>query len=236
VGWPQSPGRTTLDRSRLALPLALLLAACGGSSSSGRLQAYPAVDGAGPVDLLVDGAFRVGSISEPGRSGYQEVGSGNHRVQLVLASRTVLVDLVVSLPDGASVSVLASGGSSGTPPVVGTALTDDDSTPAAGQARLRVVHADSALADVILSGTLRAEGTTDPAAPPVTVAFQSGTYLATVTAGRYRLLLANATSGALVGDFPTGPIAAGSVVTALVSDPVAGSQVPATVGYHVDAP
>ncbi len=54
--------------------------------------------------------------------------------------------------------------------------------------------------------------------------------------GSYVLHLQNDASGARVGDFPTGPLAAGSVVTALVSDPSPGSQAPATPGYFTDAP
>jgi hypothetical protein len=89
---------------------------------------------------------------------------------------------------------------------------------------------------VRLSATLRVAGTTVPAAPPVAVRFGFATYLASVSPGRYVLHLENDASGALVGDFPTGALAAGSVITALVSDPAPGSQAPATLGHFTDAP
>jgi hypothetical protein len=217
--------------------LAALLGACGSSPAPARLQAYQSVQGAPPVDLLVDGTFRAGSIGYPGRSGYQDVAAGTHRVQLVATTGgAVLVELAVTVAEGESRSVLAPGSTTGIPSVAGTALADDDAPPPSGQARLRVVHGSAALSGATLSGTLRLEGTTGPAAPTVTAPFRGGAYLQAGAAGRYRLALADATTGAVVGDFPTGPLAAGSVVTALASDAPPGSLTPAVVSYFTDVP
>jgi hypothetical protein len=222
-----------------ALLAVLLLAACGGGSSDpqGRIRLLDSIQGPASVDLLVDGSLAVGAIGFPGSSGYQARPPGAHDVRVVDgATGALLAQVAVPLSSGESVTVVASGIPGGSPATVATVLLDDDAAPAPGYARLRVVHGAAAAASLVVEATLRPEGSTAAAAPPVLVGYRTGAYLLEVPAGRYGLEIGNAGSGAAIATYPTGPLAAGTVTTALVSDAAAGAAVPVRLSYFSDLP
>lgn len=222
-----------------ALLTVLLLAACGSGSSEplGQVRLLDSIQGPASVDLVIDGSLAVGAIGFPGSSGYQGRPAGAHDVRVVdAATSAVLAQVAVPLTAGESVTVVASGIPGGAPATVATVLLDDDSAPAAGFARLRVVHAAAASASVVVLATLRPEGSSAAAAPSIVVGYRTGEYFLEVPAGRYGLELADAETLAPIATYPTGPIGAGTVATALVSDAAAGATIPLRLSYFSDLP
>jgi len=221
-----------------ALLATLLLAACGGSSDpQGQIRLLDSIQAPASVDLVIDGSLAVGAIGFPGSSGYQARPAGAHDVRVVDGSTgNVLAQVAVPLSPGERVTVLASGIPGGSTATTATALLDDDSTPASGHARLRVVHGAAASASIVVEATLRPEGSTAAAAPPIVVGYRTGEYFLEVPAGRYALEVVNAQTRAPIASYPTGPLDAGTVATALVSDAAAGAAIPLRLSYFSDLP
>ena len=180
----------------------------------------------------------MGLIGLPGISGYQvPPGRGPRRPRgRFLVEGAVLAQVAVPLSSGESVTAIASGIPGGSPATAATVLLDDDRLPASGYARLRVIHGAAASAAIVVEATLRPEGSTAAAAPSIVVAYRTGEYLLEAPAGRYALELVNAQTRAPIATYPTGPLDAGTVATALVSDAAAGAAIPLRLSYFSDLP
>jgi hypothetical protein len=221
----------------VTLALAALVAGCGGSSPApGRVRALNAVQGATSVDLLLDGSLAVGAISLPGSSGYQSRPPGTYAASLVLAGTSTPVAMAsIPLTSGESTTFLGSGVLGGSPAPAAVVLLDDDSPPAAGQARLRVVHACAGLAGVPFAATLRPMGSPTPAAPTLLVPFRTGAYFLEFPAGAYSVEILDDATGLLLITFSI-PLAAGSSSTVLLSDADVGAQAPVRASIFGDLP
>lgn len=129
------------------LPLLLALGAlgvfttnCGTDHSKVRL--VHASPDAPPVDVAVDGKTVVTNLAFGGvspTSGYLTVTAGNRKVEVRNTGTTTdLINSNVSLGGGKAYTVLASGFLANIAAIV---LTDDNSAPASGNFKLRIVHA-----------------------------------------------------------------------------------------------
>jgi hypothetical protein len=134
-----------------------LLAGCGSSSDNGftttNLRVINESPNVGAIDTFVNGSKQVSNLPYSQASGYSTLESGNYQVRVFPTGQTVnpILDTNVQL-NGNTTHTLMIVGQSGS--VQGLLLTDDNSQPTAGNARIRFVDASPDTSNV----DLRANG------------------------------------------------------------------------------
>jgi hypothetical protein len=119
--------------------LAFFTTGCGSSSSGTRIRMVNAMPDEGSLDLLIDTKSAVTSVGYGAASSYISVSSGSRQLQVeATGTTTILIDRTDSISSGKSYS-LASLNFSFNPSSI--LLTDDTTSPASGNFRLRVVNA-----------------------------------------------------------------------------------------------
>jgi len=137
----------------------------------------------------------------------------------------------VTIAEGTDYTVLAVGTSAG---VSGVVLTDDNTAPAAGNVRLRLVHASPtspAAVDVYATAVTTDISSATPSA--ANVAFRSGSAYLALPAGTYRVRVTAAGSKAPILDVTLPALASGAARTLVLLDRSAGGT-PATSALLVD--
>lgn len=214
-------------RALLALPLAAAaLVACSddngstGPTGDAALRVVHASPDAPNVDVLVDGGAVLTNVPFGAASDYLEVNPDRYQVQVVPAGATtpVVIDASLTLNPGGSYTVLATGELAEIAPLV---LGDDRSEPAAGQVKIRVVHAAPAAAGVDVYAT--APGADINTATPVlvNVPFRGVSGYLAVPAGEYQLRV-TPTGTKTVAINATVDLMAGQVRTVVALDAVGG--------------
>jgi hypothetical protein len=212
--------------TQLALVLAAALgaAACDddntGPDSEARVRVVHASPDAPNVDVLIDGAAVLTDVPFGAASAYLPVEAGDRELQVRAAgTSTVVIDDGQYLDDGSDYTVIASGLVAG---ISALALADDNSAPAAGQIKLRVVHgAPSAPAvDVYVT----APGADLNAATPTltSVPFRAASDYLEVPAGNYQIRVTVAGTKMVAIDTGTLTLSAGQVRTAIALDAPGG--------------
>ncbi|MCU0317134.1 MAG: DUF4397 domain-containing protein [Fimbriimonadaceae bacterium] len=199
----------------------LFLVGCGGhtNSSSGSLRLVHASPDAPAVNIRA-GTNSINNVSYLGFSGYVSTGSGNPLVTVTpVATTTPVISANVPLAAGESKTIIAGDLVSNIRPFV---LTDDRSAPAAGQIRVRLVHASPAAGNVDIH--VSAPGATLSAGTLVAgnVALGASTSYLTVPAGDYRVRLTAPGTFNVAFDSGTVAFAAGQVRTILAVDAAGG--------------
>ena len=148
--------------------------------------------------------------------------AGARQVKIVRTSNigTVLFDAPVTLAANTDVTVLASGG---TGAVTAVLVTDDNTAPAAGQVKIRGVHAARSAGsnvDIYVTTAAADINTATPIASNVALN-AAGTY-ATVAAGVYRVRFTTAGTKTVIGDVTLATVASGGIRTVLLVDRAAG--------------
>jgi hypothetical protein len=128
----------------LTLLLAGVLAAgCSDDDSTGpdgeaSVRVVHASPDAPDVDVLVDGSAVLSEVPYLAVSDYLEVAAGVRNVQVnATGTTTSVIDEDLELAEGANYTIIASGLAASIEPLV---LTDDDSAPTSGNARVRAIH------------------------------------------------------------------------------------------------
>jgi len=132
-------------RSSLTAALSLLVlatAACSDDNNSPSPSAQVRVVHGSPdapaVDVLVDGGKVLDSVPYLASSGYLSVASGSRNLKVnVFNTATTVINADVSLTADAAYTVIATNVVASIEPLV---LTDDLTSPAAGNIKLRLVH------------------------------------------------------------------------------------------------
>jgi hypothetical protein len=100
--------------------------------------------------MLIDGKNIASSIPYGAASGYSTVSSGSRHLQIEPSGSTPFVDQTINVASGSSNTILAMASSA-------TVLTDDNSAPASGDVKIRVINASSNLGPtdvyILTSGT-----------------------------------------------------------------------------------
>jgi hypothetical protein len=168
---------------------ATALVACDDDSTSPEQVAQVRVVHASPdapnVDVLVDDTQVLTNVAYRAASGFLEVDAGARRLRVrATGTTTTVIDASPVLADGGSYTVLATGLVAGIQPVV---AQDNLTDPAAGQVKLRVIHAAPAAAGVDVYAT--APGADINTATPVltNVAFRAVSDYLVVPAGTYQI-------------------------------------------------
>jgi hypothetical protein len=210
----------------LLLAASALTAACSdddndtGPEGQARLRVVHASPDAPAVDVLVDDAAALSNVDYLTASDSVELADGAHNVKVNAAgTSTTVIDADVDLADGTDYTVIASGLLDAIQPIV---LEDDNSTPAAGTARVRAIHgAPSAPAvDVYVT----APGADLEAASPAlsNVAFGAVADYLEVSAGDYQVRVTPAGTKTVVIDSGALTLTSGQVRTAIAVDAPGG--------------
>lgn len=196
-----------------------VLAGCGDDDDPrAELRVVHASPNAPAVDVRVDGDGVLSGVPYLGASDHLGVDAGDRDIEVLVAgTETVVISATLPLEEDTSTTVLATGLVADIAPLV---LEDDRSAPAAGQAKLRVVHGAPSAPTVDVYVTAPGAALTQPTLEDVPFRGASG-YLS-VPAGNYqvRVTVANTTTVAI----DTGAVAvpAGAVLTAVAVDAPGG--------------
>ncbi len=211
----------------LLLATSALTAACSDDNNNNtapdgqaRVRVVHASPDAPAVDVLVDDAVALSNVPYLAASDYVELADGGHNVKVNAAGTpTTVIDTSVDLADGTDYTVIASGLVDAIEPIV---LTDDNSTPPAGTARVRAIHgAPSAPAvDVYVTAP---DADLETASPVLSnVAFGDVADYLEVPAGDYQVRVTAAGTKTVVIDSGALTLASGQVHTAIAVDAAGG--------------
>lgn len=199
------------------------LVACDDDSTAPVAQARVRVVHASPnapnVDVLVDNATVLTNVAYRAASGFLEVDAGTRRLRVnATGTTTTVIDANVPLVNGGAYTVLATGLLAGIQPVV---AEDNLTDPAAGQVKLRVIHAAPAAAGVDVYAT--AVGADINTATPVltNVGFRAVSNYLTVPAGTYQIRV-TPTGTKTVAIDATLTLGAGQIRTVVATDAPGG--------------
>lgn len=138
----------------MAVVLVSIVAGCGGDDPdpTARLRVLHASPDAPNVDVLVDGNKVLSNVPYSAVSSYLTLTAGTHRITVNAAgTATTVIDVSPTLAaDGAYTAIAANFVASIQPLLA----TDQTQAPAAGQSRLRVIHAapDAGPVDILVNG------------------------------------------------------------------------------------
>jgi hypothetical protein len=208
----------------IVLGATLFTTACGDEHRS-RLRVVHASPDAPNVDVLVDGKTVVTNAPYETASAYLKVGSGTRHVEVRANGGTA--DVIDAKPDfspNRDYTILAVDTLANIAPLV---LTDDNTAPASGQIKLRLVHASPSAGPVDIY--VEAPGTDIASVSPTltNVAFKTASDYLAVAAGSYEVFITHTGSKAIAIDSGTLALSAGQIRTAIALD-APGGGVPLT--------
>lgn len=188
--------------------IAIFASAVSAQSSDAQLRVLHASPDAPAVDVYIDGAEAISDLAFDDITDYVSVPSGAHSVQVFPASADgtgdPVIDADVTLNAGTDYTVAAVGLLADIEPLV---LVDDNSDPAAGEAKLRFVHAspDAPAVDIYADGA----GVVVPNA-----SFKDASGYLGLAAGTYDLEVRAAGTETVALDLPGITLEAGKTYTA----------------------
>lgn len=172
------------------------------------------------VDVLVDDAVVLTNVPFRTASAYLPVDGGSRNLQVrATGTSLVVIDADAPLTAGASYTVLATGPVASIAPLV---LEDDLTAPAAGNVKLRLVHASPTAGAVDIYVTAPAADLASATPTLSDVAFREYSPYLSVPAGTYRVRITPAGSKTVAIDVNNVTLAAGQIRTAIAVDAVGG--------------
>jgi len=210
----------------LALLAALAASACSDDNnatapaSTAQLRVVHASPDAPNVDVFVDNTAALTNVAYEAASAYLEVPSGSRNLQVrATGTTTVVIDQTATLDAGKAYTVIATGPVASIEPLV---LTDDQTSPAAGNVRVRLVHASPTAGNVDIYVTSTTADITNATPTLTNVAFRAASNYLEVPAGTYRVRVTPAGSKAVAIDVNNVALTAGQVRTAIAVDAPGG--------------
>ena len=209
----------------LLLAATAFTAACSDDDNTGpegesRVRVVHASPDAPSVDVLLDEAEVLSDVPYLASSGYLATSAGDHNLKVNAAgTATTVIDADVTLAEGTDYTVIASGLVAEIAPIV---LVDDNSTPEAGNARVRAIHGAPSAPAVDIYVT--APGADIEAAVPVLtgVAFGDVADYLEVPAGDYQVRVTPAGTKTVAIDSGALTLESGQVRTAIAVDAPGG--------------
>ena len=209
----------------LALLATIALGACNDDDttapvSTAQVRVVHASPDAPNVDVLVDGAAVLTNVAYKASSTYLDVPAGSRNLRVrATGTSTVVIDQTAAVTAGKRYTVLATGRVASIAPVV---LEDDLTAPAAGNVKLRLVHASPTAGTVDIYVT--APGASIATATPTlaSVPFRAASGYLEVPAGTYRVRITPTGSKTVAIDVNDVALAAGQVRTAVAVDAPGG--------------
>jgi Domain of unknown function (DUF4397) len=209
----------------LLLAATALTAACDDDDNTGpegeaRVRVVHASPDAPSVDVLLDDAEVLSDVPYLASSDYLATSAGDHNLKVNAAgTATTAIDADVTLADGTDYTVIASDLVAEITPIV---LEDDNTAPAAGNARVRALHGAPSAPAVDIYVT--APGADLEAAVPVLtgVAFGDVADYLEVPAGDYQVRVTPAETKTVAIDSGALTLESGQVRTAIAVDAPGG--------------
>ena len=208
----------------IAATMALALGACDDDPASvnpvARLRAIHASPDAPAVDIYVDGQRAAANVAYRSTTDYLEVPAGARNVQVRAAgTATTVIDANLTLAAGVDYTVLATGRVASIAPLV---LTDTNAAPAAGNVRVRLVHAAPTAGTVDIYVTAPNADLAGAAPTLAGVPFRGYSPYLSVPAGSYRVRITPAGSKSVAIDSGTLTLTAGLIRTGIALDNAGG--------------
>ena len=193
-----------------------------GDNGHARLRVVHASPDAPNVDVAVDGKVVFSNVAYETASNYLTLGAGSRHIQVrPTGTTTNVIDAIVSLTRNKDYTVLAVGkvSDSSLAPLV---LTDNNTPPASGQIKLRLVHASPAAGPVDIY--VEAPGTGVVGTPTLSnVPFKGFSDYLAVPAGSYEVYVtATGTTTPVAIDSGSLTFTAGQIRTAVALDAPGG--------------
>jgi hypothetical protein len=186
----------------------VVLSGCGGDSTPVVFNASLRVAHASPdapnVDVLVDNKVVLSNVPYPTVSSYLTVTAATHEIKVNAAgTSTTVIDVSPTFTDGGAYTVFAVGFLAEIQPLL---ATDDQTAPAAGNSKLRVIHAapDAGNVDILVNDKVVLTN----------VAFKAISAYLTVPAGTYDIKV-NATGTSTTAIETSATVASGGIYTAV---------------------
>ena len=202
-----------------------LIAACSDDDNTGpegeaRVRVVHASPDAPDVDVLLNDAEVLSDVPYLTASNYLGVPAGEQNLKVNAAgTATTVIDADLNLVDGTDYTVIASGLAEAIEPIV---LQDDNSTPAAGNARVRAIHGapGAPSVDIYITAPGADLSTTIPLL--ASVEFGDVADYIEAPAGDYQVRVTSAGTKTVVIDSGTLTLSSGQVRTAIAVDAVGG--------------
>jgi hypothetical protein len=212
----------------LALAVGALVSACGDDDNgtapenAGRVRVVHLSPDAPLLDVLVDDVTVAENVSYLDVPEYVDVEAGSRNIALrVSDSEVIAAEEDVTVGDGVDYTVLVGGAFQS---LVVTALTDDNSEPTGGDARVRLIHGapSAGLVDIYVS----APGVDLADAPTrlTSVEFRDVSPYLTVPAGDYQVRITPSFSETVLIDSGTLTLSSGQVRTGIAVDAEGGGD------------
>jgi hypothetical protein len=198
---------------------ALFNAGCGDDHRA-QLRVVHASPDAPNVDVLVDGKIVLTDVPYETASKYLTVAAGSRKIEVrATGGSTDVINATVPLATNKPYTVLAVNFLADIAPLV---LTDDNTPPASGQIKLRLVHASPSAGPVDIY--VEAPGTDiNTVSPTLTnVPFQAASSYLAVPAGSYEVYITPTGSKTVAIDSGSITLAAGAIRTAVALDAPGG--------------
>lgn len=204
---------------------AVVLSACGDDTSPnerGRLRVVHASPDAPAVDVLIDGRQEVTGAAFTQSSPYIAVDSGSRALRVEpVGSNTAVISANVRVAGATDYTVIAANRVASIEPLV---LTDNNTAPAAGNIKLRLVHGAPGAPNVDIYVT--APGVSIATLTPnfTNVPFRGASPYVEVPAGSYQVRITPTGTKTVAIDSGTLTLAAGAIRTAIARDAVGGGS------------
>ena len=215
--------------TRQGIALALLFssaaAACSdddptGPVSTAQLRVVHASPDAPNVDVLVDGAVALADVPYRTASPYLEVPAGARNLRVrPTGTTTVVIDADADLSAARAYTVLATGRADALEPLV---LEDDLAAPAAGNVKVRLVHASPSAGNVDIYVTAPSADLASTSPTLANVPFRAASAYLEVPAGTYRVRITPAATKTVAIDVNDLSLTAGQIRTAVAVDAPGG--------------
>ena len=210
----------------LALLASIAVAACDDDDdvtapgTTAQLRVVHASPDAPNVDVLVDNASVLTNVPYKTASSYLAVASGSRNLKVRAAGgTTTVIDQNATLASGTFYTVLATGRVASIAPVM---LTDDQTAPASGNVRLRLVHGSPTAGNVDIYVTAPTADIATATPTITSVAFRAVSNYLEVPAGTYRVRITPAGTKTVAIDANNVALTAGQVRTAVAVDAPGG--------------
>ena len=209
----------------LALLATFAVAACSDDdpaapAATAQLRVVHASPDAPNVDVLVDGVAALSNVPFEAASDYLAVPAGARNLRVRAAgTSTVVIDESATVTAGSAYTVLATGRVASIAPLV---LEDDLASPAAGNIKLRLVHAAPTAGNVDIYVTAPAADIGGASPTLSNVAFGVASDYLEVPAGTYRVRVTPAGTKTVAIDANDVALAAGQIRTAVAVDAPGG--------------
>ena len=167
------------------IALASFTTGCGSSSSNAKIRLVNAMPDEGSLDLLIDTKSAATGVGYGAASSYVGIASGSRQIQVEPTGNTnVLFTRTESIGSGNTFTLVSLNFSFNPSSVL---LPDDNSAPASGNFKLRIVNASSGMGtqDVYIVTDGTDIGSVSPTIS--SLAFESASSYSTLVAGDYRV-------------------------------------------------